>query len=74
MSIPLISVAGVSAIVSGVSYGLASSKAQKFWDRSTPDSKLSGLRDQTNTWAWVSVGTGAVAVGAGTAAIISGTW
>jgi hypothetical protein len=74
LSIPLITIAGVSAIASGISYGVASSRAQKFWDRSTPDGQLPGLRDQTNTWAWVSVGTGTVAVGAGAAAVISGTW
>jgi hypothetical protein len=72
--IPLITVAGVSAIASGISYGLASSRAQEFWDRSTPDGQLAGLRDQTNKWAWVSVGTGTLAVGAGAAAVISGTW
>ena len=74
LSVPLISVAGVSAVVSGVSYGMASSKAQKFWDRSTPEGQLPELRDQTNTWAWVSVGTGALALGTGAAAVISGTW
>jgi hypothetical protein len=74
MSIPLITIAGVSAIASGISYGVASSRAQRFWDRSTPDGQLAGLRDQTNTWAWVSAGTGTVAIGAGVAAVISGTW
>jgi hypothetical protein len=74
LSKPLAVIAGVSAIASGVSYGMSSSKAQKFWDASTPQGKLGGLRDQTNTWAWVSVGTGSLAIGCGTAAVISGTW
>ena len=74
LSIPLITVAGVSAITSGVSYGMAHSKSQKFWDRSTPDAQLAGLRDETNTWAWISAGTGTVALGCGVAAVISGTW
>ncbi len=74
ISVPLVIVAGSAAIVSGVSYGVASSKAQRFWSRSTPNGQLPDLRQQTNTWAWVSVGAGAVAVGTGAGAVISGTW
>ncbi len=74
VDVPLIAVAGTAAIVSGVSVAVASAKAKKFWDKSTSRGDLAGLRQQTNTWAWVGVSAGTVAAGTGIAAVIVGTW
>ncbi len=74
LSVPLAVLSGCTAIASGVSYAVASSKAQRFWSRATPTSKLASLQNQTNTWVWISVGTGAIAAGTGVAAVVSGTW
>ena len=53
---------------------LAQSSEQAFWDPSTPTGDLQGLRDQTNTFGWLSAGAGVVAAGAGAGAVLSGSF
>jgi hypothetical protein len=74
VDIPLIAVAGGAAVLSGVSFALATAKERRFWEGATPRGELEGLRRQTNTWAGIGVGAGAVAAGTGIAAVVVGTW
>lgn len=71
---PLVATAVVAAVTSASLYGMSTSRQAEFWDPTTPDSELQSLRRQSNTMASVSLGAGIVAVGTGTAAVLSFTW
>lgn len=73
-ALPLWITAGVSAAASGTFFLLAQSSEQAFWDPTTPRADLQGLRTQTNTFGWLSAGTGVLAVGAGAGAMLTGSW
>lgn len=72
--VPLWITTGVAAAASGTFFLLAQSNEQAFWDPSTPDAELPGLRSQTNTFGWLSAGAGVLAVGTGTGAVLSGSF
>ena len=72
--VPLWITTGVAAAASGTFFLLAQSSEQAFWDPSTPTGDLQGLRDQTNTFGWLSAGAGVVAAGAGAGAVLSGSF
>ncbi len=74
INVGLASAAGVAALASGGLYLAANSRSNSFWDPTTPTSELASLRQQTNTFGWMSAGFGAVALGTGTAAMLVGTW
>lgn len=74
INVGLASAAGIAALASGGLYLAANSRSQQFWDPTTPDGELTALRQQTNTFGWMSAGFGAVALGTGTAALLVGTW
>lgn len=71
---PLLATAGVMALASGGLYWAASTQADQFWDPATASNQLDGLRQQTNTLAGLSLGVGALALGAGSASFFVGTW
>ena len=71
---PLMATAGVAAIASGGLYMLARGASQNFWDPSTADEELAGLRSRTNLYQGLSLGAGLVAVGAGTGAVVAGSF
>jgi hypothetical protein len=58
--IPLWIAAGVTAVGSGVAYGMADAGQRRFTDPTTPDADLDGLRARTNTLVVIS-GFGAAA-------------
>jgi len=71
---PLVAAAVVAGVTSASLYGISSNKASQFWDESTPDTSLDQLRRQTNGTAAGSVVAGVVAIGAGTAAVLTFVW
>lgn len=71
---PLVAAAVVTGATSAALYGMSSARAGEFWDPATPSEELSGLRSQTNALAYASLGVGVVAIGAGTAAVLSFAW
>lgn len=71
---PLVAAAVVTGATSAALYGMSAARAGEFWDPATPQDELSGLRSQTNTLAYASLGVGVVAIGAGTAAVLSFAW
>jgi len=74
-NVPLLATAGGAIALSGVFAGLAASSEATFWNESTPDSELPGLRGRINTFVALSAVTGTVAVGSGVAGIaLTGTW
>jgi len=72
VNVPLAIISGGSALVSGITYVVAMSKAAEFEDPRTPKSDLADLRDSTNSMVWVSGTFATVALGTGTAAFIVG--
>ena len=74
LSVPLAVTAGVATVASGALFLAARGSEATFWDPTTPNADLDGLRTRTNTLGWLSAGVGVVAVGAGAGAVISGTW
>jgi hypothetical protein len=72
VNVPLAVISGGSALVSGITYVVAMSRAAEFHDSNTPTAKLGELRDDTNTLVWVSGTFATVAVGTGVAAFVVG--
>ena len=71
---PLVAAAIVTGATSAALYGMSSARAGEFWDPATPQDELQSLRSQANSMAYASLGVGVVAVGAGTAAVLSFAW
>lgn len=71
---PLIAAALVAGGTSAGLYAMSNARAGEFWDPATPDEELEQLRKQTNAMATASLGVGVVAIGAGTAAVLSFAW
>ena len=72
VNVPLAVISGGSALISGITYVVAMSKAAEFKDPKTPKSELGDLRDSTNSLVWVSGTFATVAVGTGAAAFVVG--
>ena len=72
VNVPLAVISGGSALVSGITYVIAMSRAAEFHDPNTPRAGLGDLRDSTNTLVWVSGTFASVAVGTGVAAFVVG--
>ena len=71
---PLVATALVAAAASASLYGMSNARVDAFWDPATADQDLDRLRGQANGMATASLCTAVVAVGAGTAAVLSFTW
>jgi hypothetical protein len=69
---PLAIISGGAALVSGITYVVAMSKAAEFHDPLTSQAKLDRLRDSTNTLVWISGSFATVAVSTGAAALVVG--
>jgi len=63
--VPLAVAAGTSALLTGLSWGLAANAAAQFEDPTTPDTELESLQSRANTLTIVGGFTGAAAVGFG---------
>jgi len=74
LTVPLVAAAVVAGATSIGLYGMSNSTASDFWDPATADDDLQRLQQQSNTTATVSVGAGLVAIGAGTAAVLTWVW
>lgn len=72
VNVPLASIAGGAAAVAGITYAMAVSSETKFWDPTTKQTELKGLKEQTNTMVWVSGISGTVALGTGVSAFLVG--
>ena len=72
VNIPLAIISGGSALISGITYVVAMSKAAEFDDPKTAKADLPDLRDSTNSLVWVSGTFATVAVGTGAAAFVVG--
>lgn len=66
----LTGLAAASLLASGTSLAISAAAREEYDDLATPPESLDQLRETTNTGFWVSVGTGAGAVGAAVAASI----
>ncbi|RME29156.1 MAG: hypothetical protein D6798_00745 [Deltaproteobacteria bacterium] len=71
---PLVAAAVVGGVASASLYAMSAERNHEFWDPATADEDLQRLRSQTNTLAYASLATGVIAVGTGTAAVLSFTW
>ncbi len=71
---PLVAAAVVTGVASASLYGMSSARNQEFWNPQTSREELEGLRRQTNNLAYASLGTGVVAIGVGTAAVLTFVW
>lgn len=72
VNVPLAVISGGSALVSGITYIVAMSKAAEFADPATARGDLDELRNETNTLVWVSGSFATIALGTGTAAFVVG--
>jgi hypothetical protein len=72
VNMPLASIAGVAAAVSGVTYAMAVHHETRFWDPTTPKAELPVLRTRTNNMVYISGGAAAVALTAGVGAVVVG--
>jgi hypothetical protein len=72
VNVPLAVISGGSALVSGITYIVAMSKAAEFADPATARGGLDDLRNETNTLVWVSGSFATIALGTGTAAFVVG--
>lgn len=73
-NLPLLASAGGAALLSGISFGVASAGASKFASPDTPYEDGAKLRARTNTFTVVSGGAGAAALGLGVGAVLAGRW
>ncbi len=71
---PLAVTAGLSGVLAGGTWYLAAQREQAFWDPQTQEGELPSLQQQANTLGAVSLSAGVLAVGAGAAAVIVGSW
>ncbi len=71
---PLVAAAVVSGVASASLYAMSAERNNQFWDPATANDDLARLRSQTNSLAYASLATGIVAVGTGTAAVITFAW
>jgi hypothetical protein len=74
LKLPLVVASGLSAVASGVFYGMSSRAEARFWDPETADSELEGLQLQANGLAWASMVMGTAAAGSGIAAVWTGSY
>lgn len=72
--LPLAVSCAVAAVLTGGAGVLAARADQEYWDRSTPEGDLDGLRVEVNALSAAAIGFGAVAVGTGVASITLGRW
>jgi len=73
-NLPLTIAAGASLAAGGVLLGLAAADYDTFHDPSTPAGDLPGLQASTNTLYFSALGAGALAVGTGVGAVVTGHW
>jgi hypothetical protein len=71
---PLAITAGVSGVIAGGTWYLATAREDTFWDPSTPTSDLELLQRQSNTLGTVALSAGILTVGSGAAAVLVGSW
>jgi len=74
VNMPLAITAGVSGVVAGGTWYLATAREDTFWDPSTPTSDLELLQRQSNTLGTVALSAGILTVGTGAAAVFVGAW
>ena len=74
LNVPLAVTAGVSGLVAGGTWYLATARENTFWDPSTPTSELEPLQRQANTFGTVALSAGIITVGTGAAAVFVGAW
>lgn len=71
---PLVATAVVAGAASAGLYGLSAARVGEFWDPATADGELDRLRGEANGMATASLCAAIVAVGAGTAAVVTFAW
>jgi hypothetical protein len=66
--------AGGAVAAGAATYVLAARSHDAFWDPTTPDAEVEGLRARTNALFVASMSLGGVALGAGAGAVLVGRW